>query len=107
MGEFEEEEEHSPLLSPPTSVSIIDAVTRLDAKGKEYTAYRMKVVRCSAEADYLEHRFSAFHELDAALRQQVPMLLPSPMALCIVRDQELTRAGHLKFTGLAQNLGQL
>ena len=32
-----------PALSPPTSCTLIDAVTRTDRKSKAYTAYRMKV----------------------------------------------------------------
>ena len=118
------EVKYVPTLSPPVRATLIDAVTRTDAKGKDYTAFRMKVGHCallcsspcrqsgrfdgaalisrsplgmdwalagargccaccaccacpaalsqvarrSGAVDYLEHRFSDFVALDAALR---------------------------------------
>lgn len=37
---------------------------------QDYTAFRIKVVRKSGAVDYLEHRFSDFVALDAALKLQ-------------------------------------
>ena len=56
-----------PLISPPTRVTIVETLKRIDLKGKEYTAYRMKVLRMSGEVNVLDQRYQFFHDLNESL----------------------------------------
>lgn len=61
--EAEAEPAYAPLISPPARVTITQTLKRLDLKGKEYTAYRMEVLRVSGEVNTLDQRYQFFHDL--------------------------------------------
>ena len=62
-----EEPPYEPLISPPARVTITQTLKRLDLKGKEYTAYRMEVMRVSGEINTLDQRYQFFHDLNEEL----------------------------------------
>lgn len=57
-----------PLISPPSRVTIVETLKRVDLKGKEYTAYRMKVLRMNGEVNVLDQRYQFFHDLNESLQ---------------------------------------
>ena len=62
-GGAPEEPAYVPLISPPSRVDIVSTLKRVDLMGKEYTAYRMKVLRLSGELNVLDQRYQFFHDL--------------------------------------------
>ena len=66
-GGAPEEPAYVPLISPPSRVDIVSTLKRVDLKGKEYTAYRMKVLRLSGELNVLDQRYQFFHDLNESL----------------------------------------
>ena len=67
VGADEDTPAYVPMISPPTRVSIVETLKRVDLKGKEYTAYRMKVLRLSGEVNVLDQRYQFFHDLNESL----------------------------------------
>ena len=56
-----------PTISPPSHVRVVDTAKRLDNKGKEYVAYRMRVTREDGAVEFLDQRYAAYAELHSAL----------------------------------------
>jgi hypothetical protein len=97
-------EDYSPELSPPAHVRIVDTAKRLDSKGKEYVAYRMRVVRESGEVNIIDQRYNFFSELHQALSNDklVPSgcaKLPGKKWFFAMTDQDIEerRVGLQKF----------